>query len=201
MSGASRSSTICSTAPANYPRSSRRDAPSAATGPRTSSSARTWSSSCSPTSSTTPLAGSGCRWARRCGSPRPASSASTITRCDSSASARRPLAGGQLCASAESDRDRAEHLDGDVGVLVQHVAELLMSEHQAAHRRRRHHGRRPWPVVEERDLAEEVTGTERPPTFGGLDSGGAFEDHEEVAAGLALLAERSPRRDVDLVNA
>src|SRR2546425_226379 len=94
-------------------------------------------------------------------------------------------------SSAEKTRDRAQHLDGDVAVLVQHVAKLFVPEHKAAHRRRGHHGRRPRSVVQESDLSEEIARPEHPLAFAGLDSGGTLEDHEEVTTGLALLAERA----------
>src|SRR2546428_8324982 len=99
------------------------------------------------------------------------------------------LTRGESGGGAKTRGDRAEHLDGDVAVLVQHVAKLFVPEHKAAHRRRGHHGRCPRSVVQERDLAKELAGTEHPLARVGLDPGGAFEDDEEIPTGFALLAE------------
>src|SRR5207244_5486475 len=87
---------------------------------------------------------------------------------------------------AKTRGDRAEHLDGDVAVLMQDVAELFVPEYETAHRRRRHHGRRTRSVVQKRDLAKELAGTEHPLAVPGLDPGGTFEDDEEIPAGFPL---------------
>src|SRR2546423_994643 len=112
----------------------------------------------------------------------------------------RTLSGGKGGGGAESLGDRAQHLHRDIAVLVEHVAELLVSEDQATHRCGRPDGRRPRAVVDESDLAEEVARAESALAPVGIHLGLPLKDDEEVAAALALLGEHATGRDVHLVG-
>src|SRR5207245_11779393 len=96
--------------------------------------------------------------------------------------------------------DRVEHLQGDVAVLVKHVAELRRAEDEATERRQGSDGRAPRAVVEEGDLAEEVTRAELALPVRCVDIDAALDDDDEVPAALPALAENLSGGQVDLVG-
>src|SRR5439155_3461582 len=112
----------------------------------------------------------------------------------------RELAGWEGRRAAKPVGHRAEDLDRDLAVLIEDVADLRVPEDEAAHRGRRANGRRARSVVEEGDLAEELTRPEHPLSRGRLDLRLALENDEEIAAALALLAEDATGRKVHLLN-
>ena len=58
----------------------------------------------------------------------------------------------------ETLRERHEHLALDLRLLVEEPLEVTFHDHERPYRRARPHGRRPWCVVHECDLPEEVAG-------------------------------------------
>ena len=83
--------------------------------------------------------------------------------------------------------------------LPEHLLELALPQHQEGHLGGADHRRRPWSVVQQGELAEEVARTERgdgsPPA---PDRGGAGQDDEEEESGLALFDQERPRGHGDL---
>src|SRR5438270_1913063 len=120
---------------------------------------------------------------------------------DESARRRGNLPGWQSDGLPEAVRHRAKDLERDVALLVEHIAELLVAEDQAVHRRRRRDRSRAGTVVEQGDLAEELAWSEHVFSRRRLDLRLAVQDHEEIAARLALPAEHLPRGKVHLVDA
>src|SRR5437879_11956098 len=84
---------------------------------------------------------------------------------------------------------------------MENVSELRVPEDEAAHRRCRFHRGRARAVVDECDLAEEVSGAEASLSRCRVHLGAAFQDAEEVSAALSLLGETRTRRMVERVRA
>src|SRR5438309_9403832 len=84
---------------------------------------------------------------------------------------------------------------------MENVSELRVPEDEAAHRRCRFHRGRARAVVDQRDLAEEVSGSEGSLSRCRVHLGAAVQDDEEVSAALSLLGEDRTRRNVNLVRA
>src|SRR5215217_6431264 len=83
-----------------------------------------------------------------------------------------------------------QHLALDLRVLVEHAVELPAGQHEQAHGRLGRHRRRARQLRDQGDLTHEVAATQRrdPPALAG-DLHLAVDEHEELLAGLALLAE------------
>src|SRR5919106_3713637 len=89
--------------------------------------------------------------------------------------------------------ERCRDLLLELRLLVEERAEVLAGEDEEAKRRLGRHRRRPGPVLEERDLAEELTFSQRSDLGAVLRHGDlAVDDDEELAAGGALAGEGLP---------
>ena len=84
---------------------------------------------------------------------------------------------------------------------MQHVAELAVAEDQTAHRRRRFDRGGPGPVVDERDLAEEIARAKSALALRSVHLSLALEDDEEVTPAFPFLCEHAAGGDVDFVGA
>lgn len=96
---------------------------------------------------------------------------------------------------------RLEDRGGDAGRIRQQRVELPMGEDEDATRRLACGGRRPGAVVDERDLPEEIARPECvDPATVPFHAHGAVDDDEELVPDAALLRQRAPGREVDLVD-
>src|SRR5439155_22279174 len=84
---------------------------------------------------------------------------------------------------------------------MQHIPELAVPKHQAAHRRRRLHRRRARSVVYERDLAEEIARAKSALALRSVHLSLALEDDEEITPAFSSFCEHAAGGDVDFVGA